>query len=55
MRTRKVRLTIDNESFQKVHECERQFLDAFKIMIESGYALTEQDFFELLELLQVRQ
>lgn len=53
--SRKVQLTSENESYQKVHESERQFLDAFKTMIESGYALTEQDFLELLDLIEVRE
>lgn len=51
---RKINLTNDLESIQKVHEVEREFLDAFRTMIESGYALTEADFFELLEVLKVQ-
>jgi hypothetical protein len=50
---RKINLTNDLESIQKVHEVEKEFLDAFRTMIESGYALTEADFFELLEVLKV--
>lgn len=44
----------DHLTIQKVHECERQFLDAFKAMVESGYVLSQTDFLELLELLKVK-
>ena len=44
-------MTSENESHQKVHEVERVFLDTFRSMIESGYALTEEDFHELLDVL----
>ena len=54
---RKVKPTTEseNECPQSVHESERLFMDAFKAMIESGYALTEVDFLSLLDVLQVQK
>ena len=34
-------------------EVEREFLDAFAVIIESGYYLDQADFLELLKILKV--
>jgi len=39
--------------FKRVEETEREFMDAFKVIIQSGYVLEQADFFALLEILQV--
>lgn len=40
-------------AFQQVHECEREFMDTLKIIVESGYSLCEKDFFQLLDVLEI--
>ena len=37
-----------------MNDVEREFLDAFAVIIESGYYLDQADFLELLQILQVQ-
>ena len=41
-------------AYLKPEEVEREFLDAISVILCSGYYLTEQDFIELIQLLDVR-
>lgn len=40
----------ENVRFVKADESERMFLDALQVILMSGYAIEEQDFLELLEV-----
>jgi hypothetical protein len=51
---RRVRVTTEMDQVQKVHECEREFMDTLKIIVESGYSLTQEDFLSLLDELEIQ-
>jgi hypothetical protein len=40
-------------SYALPEETVKEFLDAFKIIIESGYYIDQKDFVELLDILKV--
>ena len=52
---RKITYANDKVRVQKALECEREFMDAFKLILHSGYHLNEQEFLELIETLQIPQ
>lgn len=42
------------EQVQKAHECEREFMDTLKVIVESGYSLIQEDFLSLLDELEIQ-
>ena len=38
-----------------LHEKERQFLDAYKIVIASGYTIAESDFLQILQFINIAE
>jgi hypothetical protein len=40
-------------SYAHPEESIREFMDAFRIIIQSGYFIEQQDFLDLLEILKV--
>lgn len=44
-----------NPSRVHIHEKERQFMDAFKLIIQSGYTVDEKDFIHILEFINIRE
>lgn len=50
---RRVQVTNEIERVQRAHESEREFMDAWQLILESGYSLLEQDFYDLLSMLCV--
>lgn len=53
-RTGRIMIDADmSPSKQKPNEKEKQFLDAFRVIIQSGYAIDEEDFQHILEFIEV--
>ena len=57
MENRKVPMLTSIQASQQAYvrpmEVEREFLDAFSVIIESGYYMEQEDFLELLDMLEV--
>lgn len=45
----------NNPTRVRIHEKERQFFDAFKLIIESGYTVDEKDFIQILHFINVEE
>lgn len=45
----------NNPSRVRIHEKERQFMDAFKLIIQSGYTIDEKDFMQVLRFINVEE
>lgn len=49
-----VKSQVNMQAYIKPQEVEREFLDAFSVILESGYFMAEEDFFELVAILDVK-
>lgn len=45
----------NNPTRVRIHEKERQFFDAFKLIIQSGYTVDEKDFIQILHFINVEE